>query len=369
VRQDHLEPLSEEAPADGLPPSGFFKGAAAIQRKDTPREAVVGRRYMELPLTRLMKLTVRMLPLSVAGRAHCVWSTKGLPCKESLSLWSHEPKRDFWAPNKQRFCVGHYGSPSLERNPGGLCLLELEDVVPWQLMRMWQIDAALASNAPHPEWYHLEWHKDSAERPIYAWKPMPPSEDFVALGMLFTTTPEQPPLVAMRCVHKSWVVEATAEPQCIWKDLGMGGKAGSVWCVSDTLASLGEADEAGRQRGLAWATKGYERPRGPFYRLRDTAFSLAEVKQGSAGGPASSSPPPPGEAAAEAVGEAGEAREAREAREAWEAREAAAHEPPEESLGLDARMAAEEGRMEEVARGCAPSLPPERELARFGKAV
>ena len=171
-------------------------------------------------------------------------------------MWSPEAKRDFWAPNKQRFCVGHYGSPSLEHKPGGLCLLELEDVVPWQLMRMWQIDAALASNAPHPEWYHLEWHKDSAERPIYAWKPMPPSEDFVALGMLFTTTPEQPPLVAMRCVHRSWVVEATAEPQCIWKDLGMGGKAGSVWCVSDTLASLGEADEAGRQRGLAWATKG-----------------------------------------------------------------------------------------------------------------
>ena len=259
MRQDHLEPLSEEAPADGLPPSGYFKGAAAIQRKDTPRrsvDAVAGRRYTELPLTRLMKLTVRKLPLSLAGRAHCVWSTKGLPCKESLSLWSPEAKRDFWAPNKQRFCVGHYGSPSLEHKPGGLCLLELEDVVPWQLMRMWQIDAALASNAPHPEWYHLEWHKDSAERPIYAWKPMPPSEDFVALGMLFTTTPEQPPLVAMRCVHRSWVVEATAEPQCIWKDLGMGGKAGSVWCVSDTLASLGEADEAGRQRGLAWATKG-----------------------------------------------------------------------------------------------------------------
>ncbi len=56
------------------------------------------------------------------------------------------------------------------------------------------------------------WSKRSGRgtRGLYAWQAVPPSTQCVALGMVFTTSPEAPPQAAMRCVPVDWVVRGIA---------------------------------------------------------------------------------------------------------------------------------------------------------------
>lgn len=263
VREGDLAPFDESPEGEQLPLSVWqprYVPDGAHERRSI--EVAVGNK---IPMMRQLKITVRMHPLGKA--LHCPWSTKGLPAQRKLSIWAPDIKSDFWSltPNRQRFCVGYYGNSALEPPAERLGTLELEDVTQWQMVRGPWLDAALAQNAPHPVWFSLVWHKDSVERPIYAWRPEPPSTEFVALGMIFTTRDDPPPLTSMRCVHRSWVREATVEPECLWDDRGLGGRKGSVWRVN------------GMQ--LVWATRGYAPPDGPFYELIDTPFTLAEVHE------------------------------------------------------------------------------------------
>ncbi|CAM9214773.1 unnamed protein product [Chrysoparadoxa australica] len=46
------------------------------------------------------------------------------------------------------------------------------------------------------------WKGAARRRQLYAWLPVPPSEDFVVLGMVFTMLDEPPPLDRVRCVHR-----------------------------------------------------------------------------------------------------------------------------------------------------------------------
>ena len=62
---------------------------------------------------------------------------------------------------------------------------------------------------PPPVRYRLVWHdKGAVTRPIYLWRPVPPSAQFVAMGMLSTATDEPPSLDAMRCVPRRWCAAA-----------------------------------------------------------------------------------------------------------------------------------------------------------------
>ena len=67
---------------------------------------------------------------------------------------------------------------------------------------------------------------------MFAWKAIPPSEEFVALGMLVTRTADPPLLDAMRCVHKKWCMPSLDVPTQIWASSGLGGREGSFWAVS-----------------------------------------------------------------------------------------------------------------------------------------
>ena len=68
--------------------------------------------------------------------------------------------------------------------------------LPFPSARAWQ--------TPHPAAYRLVWSKTLGDQPLFAWEAEPPSDAFVCLGMLFTTTSEPPALGAMRCVHRAW---------------------------------------------------------------------------------------------------------------------------------------------------------------------
>ena len=68
---------------------------------------------------------------------------------------------------------------------------------------------------------------------LYIWKPIPHSARFVALGMVATTTGDPPPLEAVHCVPRKWVIPTTFTPTEIWNDAGSGGRAGSLWVVNE----------------------------------------------------------------------------------------------------------------------------------------
>ena len=84
---------------------------------------------------------------------------------------------------------------------------------------------------PAPARYRLVWHdKGAFTRRIYLWRPVPPSAQFVALGMLATAGDEPPPLDAVCCVPRRWCEHAVATRR-VWRDDGQGGRPGSLWAT------------------------------------------------------------------------------------------------------------------------------------------
>ncbi len=116
---------------------------------------------------------------------------------------------------------------------------------------------------PHPVKYHQVWHQELGNQPFYAWKPIPPSDEFVALGMIGTTSPEEPSVELVRCVPRQWVVPTKFEPRLVWNDSGAGGKKGSVWVINSMQ--------------LMAVTEGHDKPVGPFYEFFKPRFMATEA--------------------------------------------------------------------------------------------
>jgi len=91
---------------------------------------------------------------------------------------------------------------------------------------------------------------------------VPPSANFVSLGMIGTTSPDPPSLLAMRCVPKGWTVPARSDSKCIWDDNGTGGKRGSFWFLN-TL-------------NLMQCTDSHERPESVCFDLASKRFMASE---------------------------------------------------------------------------------------------
>ena len=78
---------------------------------------------------------------------------------------------------------------------------------------MWQpftrgrwLDLALEQYAPQPRQFRKVWEKRAEKgASFYAWEPVPPADGYVALGMIFTTTADQPPATSCRCLHRGLV--------------------------------------------------------------------------------------------------------------------------------------------------------------------
>ena len=68
---------------------------------------------------------------------------------------------------------------------------------------------------------------------LFVWQPRPPSNAFVAMGMVATTSAQSPALEACRCVPRKWVVASVDSPVMLWRDSGSGGEPGSIWKTND----------------------------------------------------------------------------------------------------------------------------------------
>ena len=87
--------------------------------------------------------------------------------------------------------------------------------------------------------------------------------DHVALGMVGTTTPDEPDPEMVRCVPKAWVIPSKFEPRLIWDDSGAAGKKGSVWAIN-SLQLMG-------------VVPSHEKPTGAFFEMWSKRFMASEA--------------------------------------------------------------------------------------------
>ena len=116
------------------------------------------------------------------------------------------------------------------------------------------------------------------------WQPIPPSADYVPLGMVATRTEEPPSIKMVHCVPRNWVDPAPTEVKMLWSDSGNSGKPGSIWAVGH-LQLLG-------------AALGNEPPSHISWRLKRDRFTLADADMLVP----CATPPPPGEPQSYRVG-------------------------------------------------------------------
>jgi hypothetical protein len=69
---------------------------------------------------------------------------------------------------------------------------------------------------------------DEGQR-LYVWEGIPPSDEFVCLGMVTTVVDKAPALDALRCVPRRWTHPWREPPELVWENAGTGGRHGSLW--------------------------------------------------------------------------------------------------------------------------------------------
>ena len=104
---------------------------------------------------------------------------------------------------------------------------------------------------------------------MFVWEPVPPNENFIALGMVATQTEEPPPIRTVHCVPRAWVEPAPDLTKLVWSDAGSSGKPGSLWAVGSLQ--------------LLVAAQGNASPGGKSWKLVRTRFTLGEYVGGGGG--------------------------------------------------------------------------------------
>ena len=146
---------------------------------------------------------------------------------------------------------------------GGMRILELRDLRGsgggitgiWGDSSRVRLYAALDQALPPPARFRDVWTRSGAN-PLTIWAAVPPTNDFVALGMVATATgpSQRPPLDIIRCVPIAWVRKAEASERVY------NGAEGSLWRS---------------KHGLLHAAKGRHPP--PVYELTKAEISLSTL--------------------------------------------------------------------------------------------
>lgn len=192
-----------------------------------------------------------------------VWNSKGLMSRTKVGMWA--PKlATFTRSNKISICLGQYAVKGLSKPKGdSRHYLVLSDTQSFGVFKSKNLDRRVINSLlPHPIKYHLAWMQQQGANSLYVWRPVPPSSDFIVLGMVATTTPDEPPLTEIRCVPKPWVVPSRIKPTKVWDDAGTGGRQGSMWVVNSL--------------GLIHVCEGHRPPTEPFHDLFSRKFTASD---------------------------------------------------------------------------------------------
>ena len=186
-----------------------------------------------MPPTALTKFKIR---LQVHSHWAPVWSSKDTAAREDLSIWALElDTTPLHKRSRTRVSLGHYAISGLEppakaRSPP---TLDIKDGAVGLLGSSSEyLEAVVEQLLPNPLRYRLVWYSVHHKPPLFIWRAVPPSGQFVALGMVATVSEEPPPVTALCCVPKLWCERVSAAPRFVWRDDGEGGSAGSIWATA-----------------------------------------------------------------------------------------------------------------------------------------
>ena len=216
----------------------------------------------DIPLNVLNEIKVK---IKTASNFNFVWDSKSTKARQRVSIWRPQLEKTFKIKrNKMRICLGHYAVRSFSKPSRSKCLLiELTDTNTAMVLKSSNLDDAHLNHlVPHPMRYKRVWSQIDSNSQFHAWKPVPPNKNYVALGMVGTTSPDEPSLQEVRCLPVGWTVPATRAPVKIWDDSGTGGRRGSCWVVNSF--------------GSAVFCHGHDPPKGPFFDLKSKRFMAIE---------------------------------------------------------------------------------------------
>jgi len=218
----------------------------------------------DIPMQVLKEIKIK--PKSVPNwQSKPLWDSRHSNARTKVSVWEPQVERKFTLNrNKMRFCLGFYATTSYNKPNKSKCqLIELTDEGVTRVLKSSNLDDAHLNHlVPHPIRYKQVWSQVDKGSSLYAWKPIPPNKNYVALGMVATTSNNEPPLQAMRCVPIGWTVISKTPPKKIWTDAGTGGRKGSMWVVNSF--------------GTVVFADGHNAPPGPFYELKARRFHADE---------------------------------------------------------------------------------------------
>jgi len=199
-----------------------------------------------------------------AGKYSQVWTSQGSMSRLKGSVWEPADHKSTFKSNRAYVYLGHYSGTGFDNpNRDGIprLTLEITDTTgSWVGGSNW-LPFVLERYLPRPARYRLVWSITTGANPFYAWEPVPPSDDFVALGSIGTKTEKPPDVRMMRCICKHWCTESKLL-KSIWNDSGSGGREGSIW-IFNSLNLLGFVN-------------GHDPPRRKPYDLKAHRFFLRD---------------------------------------------------------------------------------------------
>eukprot|EP00854_Cymbomonas_tetramitiformis_P019349 gene19349-23135_t len=158
-------------------------------------------------------------------------------------VWRPQLHTGLMRYNRVRACLGHYPASgfdapvpapkrdaTLGRSGGAVgWTLEVQDGTSYGVAGSRWLPAVLARGLPHPMRFREVWSLPIGLQPLFVWEGVPPTPEFVCLGMVTTNSPEPPSVACVRCVPKRWVVTNPELPYMMWENAGTGGRHGSLW--------------------------------------------------------------------------------------------------------------------------------------------
>jgi Ca2+-binding EF-hand superfamily protein len=211
-----------------------FNGGMPLQTMPSDDQE---KRQVEIPEPVLCSVKVKMKKIT---KFSLVWNSQGSMSRYKCSIWEPSIQSAGLKQNKTAICLGHfagtgYDNPSRD-DSDRLCVEVTDTSGSWVGGSSW-LPHILDRYMPHPARFRLAWSLTHGSNPFYAWEPVAPGEEFVALGFIGSKTDKQPSVKSMRCVPRAWCTEST-NLQKLWDDSGSSGRAGSIWTFN-TLHLVG----------------------------------------------------------------------------------------------------------------------------------
>ena len=163
--------------------------------------------------------------------------------------------------NRMRVNLGHVASASYSHPRHDRYTLELTDLTTRGVQQSKWLPLAIKQCLVHPQRFHQVWGIQTGTQHLFVWEPIPPSQQYVALGMVATTSEDPPPVRSVHCVPREWCEPAPGLTKMLWSDAGSSGKPGSLWAVGSM--------------GFLAAAAGNDPPTQHSWMLNQTRFTLA----------------------------------------------------------------------------------------------